>query len=153
MTFQCLPFLYTHECSHPAIPTLPHPHTDVHSFTSLSLTVSHSQFLHPHSCAITHSHTHISSHFTHIYTHTQVYHATQVLIVTLTPIGSHFICSRLHHPHAHMPSRLSIYRYSQLTHTQYTSQHIHTNSHSLMVIHTFSLAHSHLRSPSCTHSL
>lgn len=105
--------------------------------------------------SFSHTHTHTRHHTLHIFTPTLTYTTPHKcsLSLALTPVVSHFTFSCLHsstRPRAF--TRIHIHCL-QLTHTQYAPQHVHTNSHSLMVIHTFSLAHSQLRSLTCTHSL
>lgn len=122
--------------------------------------VSHSQFLHPRSCAIAHSHTHThtSSHFTHIHTHTHLYHATQVLIVTRSHTRSlslHVFMPAL----IHTPTCLHAYPYTLLTtytHSVRPTTRSHkftfTNGYSHFLTCTFTTSLTHMHSFALTRS-
>lgn len=140
-----------------------HPSTPSHRcslfYLPLSM-VSHSQFLHPRSCAIAHSHTHThtSSHFTHIHTHTHLYHATQVLIVTRSHTRSlslHvFVPALTHTPtclHAYPHTLLTTYTHSVRPTTR-SHKFTFTNGYSHFLTCTFTTSLTHMHSFALTRS-
>lgn len=125
---------------HPVIPTLPRPHTDVLSVTSLSHGLTHTHIpsptlIHSHSFAHTHPRSHPRSLMPH---HTHAHRPSLSCSHTCT------------HPHTHTPSLIHAHVLTTHTHSVYP---LNTLTFTLTNAYSHLLTHAHFCSFTCTHSL